>query len=79
MNRKNIDNFRFIDLDEFVSMEIVPIQYVTPEMIVKNGFRVDGITKTGLKFEGLYVDKVSDGDKLCYKFIADNWVNAKSR
>ena len=76
MNRKNIDNVRFIDLDEVLIMEIVPIQYVE-DKLVKDAFRVDAITKTGLKLESLFVDKQSSTDKLCYKFIQDNWVNAK--
>lgn len=77
MNRKNIDNFRFIDLDELLVMEIIPIQFVDEARLVKDGFRVDGITKNGLRLENLYSDKQSGSDKLCFKFIADNWVNVK--
>lgn len=77
MNRKNIDNVRFIDLDEVLIMEIVPIQFIDEAKMVKEGYRVDAITKTSLRLESLFVDKQSGTDKLCYKFIQDNWVNAK--
>jgi hypothetical protein len=77
MNRKNIDNVRFVDLDEVLILEIVPIQFVNEAKVVEEGFKVDAITKNGLRLESLFVDKQSHTDKLCYKFIQDNWVNAK--
>lgn len=77
MNRKNIDNIRYVDLDEVVIMEIVPIQFVIEGNMIKEGFRVDGITKTGLRIESLYVEKQDKVTIRCEKFIADNWVNAK--
>jgi hypothetical protein len=77
MNRKNIDNFRFIDLDEFSMMEITPMQFVDEGRILREGFKVDGITRNGVRVEGLYVDRVSSQDKLCVKWISDNWVNKK--
>jgi hypothetical protein len=77
MNRKNLDNVRFVDLDEFVLMEIVPIQFPDDGKVLRDGFRVDGVSRNGLRIEGLYVDRQSGQDKLCQKFIADNWVNKK--
>lgn len=77
MNRKNIDNVRYVDLDEFVVMEIVPIQFIGNDKVVQEGFRVDGITKTGLRIESLYVEKQSNDTVRCAKFIAENWVNQK--
>lgn len=77
MRRVNIDGFRFMDLDDFMFMEIVPIRFEVEDGILKSGFRVDGITKIGSRVEGLFMDKLSGSDKLCFKWISDNWVNAK--
>lgn len=77
MNRKNIDNVRYVDLDEFIVMEIIPIQFIIEGNMIKEGFRVDGITKNGLRIESLYVEKQDNTKVRCEKFIADNWVNAK--
>ena len=80
MNRKNIDNFRFVDLDEFVMMDIEPCQVIVKEgelSVVKECFRVDGITKQGLRIEGLYKDTQSGKIDMCSNFIMKNWVDAK--
>jgi hypothetical protein len=77
MNRKNIDNVRFVDLDEFLILEIVGFKFPNEEEVLKIGYRVDGITKTGARVESLYSDRTSAQDKLCVKFIMENWVNAK--
>jgi hypothetical protein len=78
MNRKNIDDLRFVDLDEFVALSIVPIQYIdNVNKIVKEAYKVDGVTKNGLSIPELFIDRQSGTDKLCHKFIMDNWVNKK--
>lgn len=77
MNRKNLDNIRYADLDEFILMEIVLKQYPDENKVLKDAYCVDGVTKTGLRVEGLFIDKQSGGDKACTTFIMNNWVNAK--
>lgn len=77
MRRVNIDGSRFMDLDEFMIMEVVPIRFEAEEGVLKSGFKVDAITKIGSRVESLFIDKISGSDKLCYKWISDNWVNAK--
>lgn len=82
MNRKNIDGQRFVDLDEIAFMEIVSFKYEfhdapTNMTTLKKGFRVDGVTKTGLRIESLYEERQSGTDKMCLNFINANWINAK--
>jgi len=80
MNRVKLDDVRYIDLDEFISMEIVPIQFIDDKdgvKTVKDGFRVDGITKQGLRVDSLCIDKQSGKDLACRNFVMANWVNAK--
>jgi hypothetical protein len=77
MNRKNIDNIRFVDLDEFVVLQIVRIEFADESRTLKDGFRVDGLTKNGLTIESLFVDRQSGKPDLCTKFIMDNWSSKK--
>lgn len=81
MNRKNVDNIRFVDFDEFLLMDIKELPYVdssnAEKIVIKKHYRVDGITKAGLTVEGLYLDVQSNSDKGCFKFIMDNWVSKK--
>ena len=80
MNRKNIDNMRFVDFDEFQEMRIVPIQFpekIGENTVLKEGYEVIGYTKQGLKVEELFVERQAKDSTRCFKFIMDNWVNAK--
>lgn len=80
MNRKNVDNFRYMDFDEFVMMEIEPCQVIVTEgniNVVKECFRVDGVTKAGFKIEGLYRDTQSGKIDMCANWIMSNWVKGK--
>ena len=77
MNRKNVDNIRFVDFDELTLMAIVPFTFINDGNQATPGFRVDGLLKNGVSVEGLFVDKQSGQDKLCTNFIMNNWVNAR--
>lgn len=79
MNRKNIDDRLFLDLDELVSVQIVQFQFpeATSNVLKDNGFMVVGKSKNGLSFEGLFIDKQSGSDKACVNWIINNWVNGK--
>ena len=75
MNRKNIDNVRFVDLDECVVLQIIPFEYADETRTLKNGYAVHGVTKNGLSIENLFVDKNSGTTKACERYIIDNWVS----
>lgn len=81
MNRKNIDKTRFVDLDELSILEVRELSYIdnsNPDKIeLKKHFRVDGVTKSGLTVESLFVDTQSQSDKLCLNFITTHWLNSK--
>lgn len=77
MNRKNIDNSRYVDLDEIIMMVIEPMTYLDNEQRANQGFKVDGVSKQGFQIPSLFVAKNEKGNIACEEFILKNWVNAK--
>ena len=77
MNKKNIDNFRFLDIDRFWFLEITPFRTIGEDNTVRDGFKVDGVTVDNVRIEKLYYDLQSGSSKLCEKWIIDNWLSKK--
>jgi len=77
MRRTNIDGVRFLDMDMFWYVEIVPHQIIGDDMIVRGGYRVDGVTADNQRVEKLFADIQSGTTKLCEKWVLDNWLGVK--
>ena len=76
MNKQIITKQLFVDMDEFLLMEIERFQYVQEPNTLKIGYKVVGTTKNGFKVE-LYKEVESGLDTKCYAWINTNWLKLK--
>lgn len=81
-NRRNLDNKFFLDFDEILVLFPVPIVFPDSQnpKLLKDGFAVDGFTKSGLKLSSvlggfLFEDRKSEKPDACIHFITEYWLN----
>lgn len=75
MNRKNIDNFNYLDFDKFRIVKIESYNLITSTTSFKKCFKVIGVSNLG-SFP-LYYDVKGSNEDNCITWINDNWVKGK--
>lgn len=81
-SRRNLDNTLFLDFDEILALFPVLIKFSDEKNsnLLRDGYAVDGFTKTGLKLSnvfGIYLfeDRKSGKPDECINFITSYWMS----